>query len=425
MFKKYFLISFVLLIAISSFAFAQKLKQGDVLDKIVARVGNEVILQSEVEGSLMQYAMENHLNPKDEKLRKSILDNLINEKLIVQKAIEDSVEVSDDEIKQRWEYFLGTMVSKYGSESRVASVYGMSIARLQYESRDNLKNAILSEKLIRKQFEALKITPHEVEDYFKTLDTVPKIPMQSEIYHIVLNVPENNQGKDEAMKLARKVRDSLLSGVPFYLLAVKYSISPTVVTDSGNLGWRKKGYLFPEYENIAYSLQKGEFSVPVETPYGIHVFEVLGKTNDSVNTRQIIFSMKKSGFLVDSIKNFLITLKKRVIAGEQFEKLAEQYSDEKETAAFSGFVGNISPSEMFGVTVLKTGEISDPLPYDLNTKKPAYHIIFKKREIPEHTATLKDDYKQIENVAKRYKQAKIYNDWIESLRKTLHWKLVD
>ncbi|MDQ1265329.1 MAG: peptidyl-prolyl cis-trans isomerase SurA, partial [Bacteroidota bacterium] len=196
---------------------AAQLKNGESIAKIVAVVGDEAILDSDINGQIMMLAQQNrNIIPNDPQLRRQVLDAMINEKLLVTKAIEDSIEASDDEVNQRWNYLLQMYIQKFGSEKRIESIFGMSIARLKYEYTDEIRKQILSEKIRQQKFGMVSVTPHEVEEYYNSQkDSIPELPDRIELYHIVKYVVSNVKLKEEILEHVKKIRDSLINGGNF------------------------------------------------------------------------------------------------------------------------------------------------------------------------------------------------------------------
>ncbi len=418
------------LLAASSFAqLSSQVNEGEVIDKIIAVVGNEIIMLSDLNGQIAKFAQQDRsIDPNDKEFRQRVLDAMINEKLVVTKAIEDSITVTDDEIKDAWNRNLQYFVSMYGSEKRVEDVYGMSISRLFFEFKDDVRKQVLVQKIQGQKFEGVKANPREVQDFFNLYtDSLPEIPAKIELCHIVKNVEANKSAKEEVLDLAKKVRDSILKGGDFADFAARYSQDFGTSASGGELGWFEKDKLFPEYEKAAFALMEGQISMPVETPFGFHLIQTISKRKDSVLTRHILFKIGQSAGDQDSIKNFLMELKYKCEKGESFEELAKIHSDEKETQGFGGSLGKFPANQIPAnlkdiIDKLRDGEVSDPYPYS-SEPKLSFHIIFRKQTIPEHKPALDTDYSDIEDFATNYKKQKLYQEWIEQLRKTMYWEV--
>lgn len=418
----------LLFVLADRFVYSQ-IREGETVDKILAVVGNEIIMQSDLVGQLVVLSQQKpDLNINDKDLRLQVLNAMINEKLVLMKAIEDSITVTDEEIQSQWEFYLNRVIQYYGSAKRVEDIYGMSIARMESEYREDIRKQILSQKVKQSKFSDIKVTQREVQDFFEQFkDSIKFIPAQVELYHIVKNVESDKDVKEDLLKLANSIRDSIINGGDFADFAKRYSNDPGTANLGGEMGWFSKGKLFPEFERAAFALQKGEFSKIVETPLGFHIIQTIDKTKDSINVRHILFKTGIAYDDIDNTKNFLSDLRDRVTKGENFEELAKIYSDDKETKSLGGFLGkfplNDLPSEYKEfIDRIQDGGISEPIAYSSKPKQ-SYHIIYRKRTIPEHPPKLPEDFKEIEQMALVYKQNKMYADWIESLRKTMYWEI--
>lgn len=406
-------------------------KQGESLDRIVAIVGNDVVMKSDIDGqiaALLQYEANIDLNDKN--LRKQILDGLIDQLLMVYKAKEDSIMISDDEVNQRMELHLQTEIRRFGSERRVEQVYGMSIPRIKNEIREKIRQSLLVQNLLAVKFAEIKVSQKEVEDFYRQKsDSLPELPAAYELYHIVKNVRSDEDAKKSAYELAIAVRDSLLRGANFADFAKRYSGDPGTANDGGELGWFERGKLFPEFERAAFRLAVNEISIPVETPFGFHVIQTLDKRTDAVKTRHILFKFSQSQEDKQKAIDFLNDIRKKVSDGAQFDELAKMYSDDRDTRGFGGFLGKIPfeelPERMKNVVgLLNDGEVSEPMLYISDPTKEAYHIVYRKKLHPTHRPNLKEDYSEIEQFAAEYKKRKLYADFLQKLRKEMHWEIV-
>ncbi len=415
----------------STSGISQTPEEGDTLDKIAAIVGNEVVMQSEVKTQILMMAQQNpQIDIEDKKLYDRVLDDIISQKLIITKAIEDSVVVTDDEVEQRWDYFLQSVIAQYGSEKRVEQVYQMSIGGIKNEYSDQIRKSLLAQKLTQQKFMDIKVTPREVQDFYNQYkDSLPDVPRKIEVSHIVKNVTASNTAKDGALKKAKLIRDSILNGqVTFADMALRHSDDPGTREDGGDLGWFDKGKLVPEFEKAAFQLQEGQISMPVESPFGYHLIQTIEKKPDAINTRHILIKLDESNDDRDATIKFLQELKKEIVEnGKEFDVLAKQFSDDKDTRGFGGVLGSFALEELppnlaSTLNNMKVGEISDPAPYMADPSKQAYHIVLKKKVIESHKPDLDQDFKELERRAKIKKQMEAQQKWIEKLKKELYWE---
>lgn len=400
------------------------------MERIVAVVGNDIILKSDVDGQIEVLAQRNpNVKRTDETLRTQVLDMLINERLIVAKAIEDSVEVTDDEISQRMDMQIQQLVQQFGSESRIEQLYGMSMARIKREFRDEIRKQLLAARMREMKFGATTASRTDVESFYARFrDSMPPVPARLDLYHIVRYIKATDEQKKETYQRAMSIRDSIVKGLATFAdMARKYSQDPISAAAGGDLGPIEKGKLVPSFESAGYALQPNEISRPVESPFGYHVIQLIGKTLTSLNCRHILLKVGQSDDDRQRAKEYLLDLKRRVIDGANFEELAREFSDEKETQGFGGAMGQLEasrlPEDMRAIVMeLKDGGVSDPLPYAADPTKPGYHIIWRKRATAEHAPTLEADYKLIEQMAAYDKRQRLEQEWLQQLRKTLYWE---
>ena len=401
-----------------------------VLDKVIAVVGREIVLQSDIEGRLAMIAQQNpKINPKDLEIRKKVLESLINERLMVTQAIEDSIVVQDEEINQSLDYMMQNLAQTYGSEKRIEDVYGMSVSRIKKNYREEVRKQLLVEKLQQQKFSSVKCTHREVQDFFNQYkDSIPTVPPQMELAHIVKTIQPSSDAKEEVKNLAKKVRDSIATGGIFADYAKRYSADPGSAASGGELGWIDKGKLVGEYERAAYNLQSGEISQPVESPFGFHIIQTLDKRKDAIQTKHILFKLGGSGEDKKRTEKILSDIKMRVEKGESFDELAKIFSDEKETQGFGGSMGSVElsrlPAELKGMLdILPDGGISDPLPYMSDPTKPAMHIMLRKKMMDSHKPSLENDFKKIEQMSISHKQNILMEEWIKGLKKIIAWEI--
>ena len=409
------------------------LRPGEPMDKIVAIVGNEIILQSEVVGHAVMAAQQeraSRLRPDDPRNLNRSMDVLINERLMMLKAIEDSLTVSEEEIAERMEYQIQAMSQQFGSERRIEEVYGMTMAKIRREFRDEIRKQLLSERISQQKFATMKVSSKDVQDFYKSYaDSIANVPPQIELFHIVKNIDPSTQAKEKTLQLAKKIRDSLIAGGDFAAFAKRYSQDPGSAASGGDLGMVERGKFIAEFEKVAYALQIGEISQPVETPFGFHIILLLEKRENAVKTRHILLKLGQTEDDLERTKKFLDSLRTRVAKGESFEDLAKQYSDDADTKPFGGLLGRIEfsklpPDMRAKIEKLKDGEITEPMVYNApGSTKNALNIVLRKKFIPEHKISFDEDYKRLEQLAMMQKRAKFYETWMQDLRKTIYWEV--
>lgn len=403
------------------------LASSQTLDRIVAVAGDEMILESELNAQTQFFVMSNKIDPNTPGLRAQVLQQMVNDKLILAKAIEDSITVTEDEVTQQLDAVIQQRVQSAGSEQKLEELYGMPISRIKREYRDEMKKNLLSQRLQQQRFGAAHISRIEVEEFYASYkDSLGEVPEEVELAHIFVKPKFDPVAKAAARKKMQTLLDSLKSGVPFDELAKRHSEDPGSASQGGDLGLVRRGLFVKEFETAAFGLKENQLSGIVETEFGVHVIQLLERRGDAVHPRHILLRIERTEASDDSAKTFLNGLRARALAGESFAKLAQEYSEDKETAVIGGSLGTLEleqlPKDLYPiVSQMQSGEISEPIKLPVGSQY-GYSIVWVKKRIPEHKASLDLDYKRIETVASNFKRQKDYAAWLESLRKSIYWE---
>jgi len=416
---------FILFILFISTAFPQ-----EVLDRIVAVVDDEVILQSELAFQVNMFAAQRKIDPKTPGLQNQILNNMIDEKLVYAQSQLDSITVTDEEVDQRIDYQINVFKQQYGSVQRIEEMYGMSIEKIKRELRDDVKKNLMVQKLQQKKFGTIEATRRDVDEFFDTYkDSIGMIPEKLKIYHIFRNPVATERIKKHARELAQSLLDSIKAGADFAELAKKYSDDPGSASQGGDLGFVKRGVFYPEFEAAAFALKKGEISGVVESPVGFHIIQLLERRGESIHTRHILIKIEPDEKADLEAIEFLSAIRDSIIKEKgTFQEFAKKYSEDKDTAPFGGELGTYYLNQLDKnlldiVSKLKAGEISFPRRIDFGPGTYGYHIVYLESRVPQHPANLQEDYKEIKKLTDEYKKQKEYEKWIKDLKKKIYWEI--
>ncbi len=400
-----------------------------VLDRIVAVVGNEPILLSDVNAQVESYAYSNRIDANTPGLQQQILDAMINEKLILAKALQDTtIVITDDQVTAQLNAMIDQQVRRFGSEKKMEEAFGMPISRMKREFRDQSRKQLLEQAIQQNKFGDIQVSRREVEEFYDRFkDSLPKVPEELELYHIFKIPRVSETSKNAARAKLQRILDSIKAGGDFADFARRYSEDAATAASGGDLGFVRRGEFFKEFEEAVFSLRVDEVSGIVETPVGLHIIQLVERRGEQVHPRHILIKLQRDPSEVDSTITFLKGLRDSVLIGHaNFSDLAKRYSDDKESAPLGGYLGQL-PSSQFDKSVvdavkgLKDNDISQPVevPFEKNN---GYQIILLKKRVPEHTMNLNDDYLRIERLATSYKQSTEYQKWITELRKEIYWE---
>src|SRR5690606_33640422 len=219
------------------------------------------------------------------------------------------------------------------------------------------------------------------------------------------------------------IRSRVLAGEDFATLARKYSDDPSVLSNGGEMGWVGRGRMVPEYEAMAFKLKPGEVSMPFESPFGIHIMQLIERRGNEYNSRHILISPKPSAEDLRAATKFLDSLRTMIIRDSiKFEAAAKQHSDDILTKGNGGYfsdadggtrltVDELEPGIFFRIDSMKVGSISVPIEYRTDEGKDAVRILYYKSRIPPHQTSLKEDYHKIQTATLAEKKARVLEKW--------------
>ena len=400
--------------------------ESQLIDKIIAKVDNQIILYSDIEFAYLDLASRGGLSGPNP--RCGVLESIITQKMLLAIAEIDSVVVLDVEVEvqldRRMQYFIA---QSGGSADALEEYYGKSIEQIQEEMRDEMKDQLLAQKMRGIIAEEVTITPSQVRRFFSKIpqDSLPYFSEEVEVSQIVKIAEVGRKQKDAVILQLEEIRTDILAGADFGIMAETYSMDPGSARTGGELpGWYKRGELAPEYEAAIFRLKPGELSEPVETQFGFHIIQLIERRGNEFRSKHILISpnssdkdIKRTVELLDSIRTHIID------SGDDFEKIAKDVSDDKLSAPSGGFflnnsgssripVDQLDPTIYFTLDTMALGSISVPSSYRMQDGKEAVRILYFKSKIPPHQANLEDDWQKIQDAALREKSSKAEAQWV-------------
>lgn len=405
--------------------------QRQLIDKVVAVVGDNIILQSDIEAQYAQMVTQSQGQPLPPGAKCSIFDNMLLDKLFLAQAMIDSITTTPEEIDAELDRRIKYFMSVFGSKEKLEEYYGKSIIELKDDFKDDIEKQLITDKMRNKAFAGMKVSPAEVQDYFKKIpaDSVPFFNSELELSEIIM-FPKVSQGeKDFARKKLESIRKEIVEGADFSVKAIQYSEDPGSYLEGGSLGVIQRGELVPEFEAVAYKLKEGELSDVVETPFGYHLILVDEKRGDKLKVRHILIKPKTTPAddkaVLDRMDSVLHQLRADSIS---WKDAVSQFSDDEQTRNVGGVMINPKTNTQFfekpdvdGMLVanldnLKVGQYTEVLSYTSVDKtgetKRGYRIVYLKSESAPHKASLDKDYAKIQAEAKSEKQQKALDNWV-------------
>lgn len=394
-----------------------------MIDRVVAVVGDFTILQSDVEQQYMQYKAQGQIVPD---MKCLIFKQFLEEKLFLNQAKIDSVEVSESSVEAQLDQRLQYFINQIGSPEELEAYFGKSILQIKDDFRDMIRNQMLTSKLEGEITGDVKITPSEVKAFFNKIpkDSIPNIDAQVEMEQIVVYPKLGQDAVYEVREKLLDLRKRIMEGESFETLAILYS-SDGSASNGGEIGYMSKGELDPEYAKAAFSLKKGQVSKIVESQFGYHLIQLIDRKEDRVNTRHILMvpripaeARKKAIERLDSI---LVLIRTDTLS---FGTAARLFSEDKNTSLNKGLVVNpgdnsslfelkqLSSKDYLVVRDMKVGEISKPYESTDENTKVVYKAVRLKSKTDPHKANMNQDYTLLQNMALADKKQRIIEEWI-------------
>ena len=400
--------------------------ESKIIDKIIAKVDNQIILYSDVELAYLDLASRGGLSGPNP--RCAVLEGIITQKMLLAIAEIDSVVVLDVEVEvqleRRMQYFIA---QSGGSADALEEYYGKTIEQIQEEMRDEMKNQLLAQKMRGIIAEEVTITPSQVKRFFSKIphDSLPYFSEEVEVSQIVKIAEIGRKQKDAVILQMEEIRKDILAGADFGIMAETYSMDPGSARTGGELpGWYKRGELAPEYEAAIFKLKPGELSEPVETQFGFHIIQLMERRGNEFRSKHILISPNSSDKDIERTVELLDSIRTHIVdSGDDFEKIAKEVSDDKLSAPSGGFflnnagssqipVDQLDPTIYFTLDTMAIGSISLPSSYRMQDGKEAVRILYFKSKIPPHQANLEDDWQKIQDAALREKSSKAEAQWV-------------
>jgi peptidyl-prolyl cis-trans isomerase SurA len=424
----------ILLVSFTSNLFAQD----KIVDQIVAIVGSNVILKSEIEAAYLQNQAQGITSDGDMKCE--ILENLMVEKLMVAEAELDTlIEVTDNQINQQLDMRIQYFIQHLGSEKEVENYFKKPIVQLKSELKDIIHNELLSNQMKNKVIENVTVTPSEVRYFFKSLpeDKIPMINAQYEYAQITM-IPTITE--EEETKIKEKLRDfkrRAENGENFSMFAVLYSECPSA-KNGGDLGLFGKATMDPAFSAAAFALKPGQISNVVKSEAGYHIIQMNERLGDKIRCKHILLKPKvkieekeKLISRLDSVANFI---RKNEMT---FEEASFRYSMDKNSRNNGGLV--VSPGTMTSkfeiemlppeiskiLTKLNINEISAPFLSTDESGKDVIQIVKLISKSEAHKANINEDYQLISDNFLEKKKNDVIQEWIAKRQSKTYIRIDD
>ncbi|WP_460577843.1 peptidylprolyl isomerase [Flavobacterium koreense] len=407
------------------------------VDGIVATVGDYTVLDSDIDKAFLE--IEGSGGSVKDITRCQMLGKLLEDKLYAHQAIQDSIVVKDEEVKEKMNQQIDYMVEQLKSMENVIKYFKKNNEdEFKTELFEILKQQKLASEMQKKIIDPIQITPEETRNFFKKIPESerPMLGAELEIAQIVIAPKVSQAEKQVVIDRLKEIKKQVQEGASFTTKAVLYTEDPGSRSSGGFYKINKKTPFVKEFKDVAFSLQEGEISEPFETEFGFHIIYLEKVKGQDLELRHILMMPKVSYDALKEAKDKIELLRTRILAKEiTFAEAARTMSDEKETRANGGTLvnpktqdthfelTNMDPVIYGQVSNLKSGEISSVILDEDAKAGKRYKIIMVTNKIEEHTADFSKDFIKIKELALKEKQINAIAKWTDEKVKETYIKI--
>lgn len=433
--KKHLLTLVAAIMACTTFA----QEDSNIIDEVIWVVGDEAILRSEVEQERKRMLYQGEKIDGDP--YGVIPEQIAIQKLFINQAILDSVEVTDEQVEQQLEAQINYMIQQIGSKEKLEEFLGKPMNEIRSEYRTNIKNNSIYQQERNHLTSDIQITPSEVRMFYEKLpkDSIPFIATQVEVQIIALQPHISQQSIDAIKARLRDYTQRVVSGESqFSTLAILYSEDPGSAPLGGELGFKGRGEFVPEFSAAAFQLtDPKKVSKIVQTEFGYHIIQLIERRGDRANFRHILLKPKVSSQELKDARATLDTVRMDLDSAKfTFEEVAKALSSDKHTRNSSGLMTSMRtgsalqfmdelPSEIARlVAKMKEGEISQPFTMkDPHTNMDQVAIIKLRRRVEGHKATYYEDYQVLKDLYREHLEEELIDKFIREKQKETYCKI--
>jgi peptidyl-prolyl cis-trans isomerase SurA len=401
-----------------------------VADKIIAKVGDKIILKSDIDNAISDYKRQGQDAQLPPDAECSFLEGQLIQKALVLQANRDSLSVADDELDALLDNQIRYFINMYGSQQALEEIAGKTVYQIKEDLRGPFKERKLADQMRSKILENVHVTPTEVTEYFNKIpkDSLPYYESKLEINQVVVYPTANKDVEDYVTAQLNDLKHQVETGQKrFDALAKIYSQDPGSKDNGGQYNVNRTDHSFdPTFMAAAFKLKEGQVSPVIKTRFGLHIIQMVSRAGDDAVIRHILIIPSVTDKEINTEKDKLDSVRSRVIKGYMtFGEAVNKYADEDAGKTSGGVVMGQDGSNFVTIDQLtdkdlvvllkdmKPGDISKPQVYHDERGKTAVRIVFLRTRTDPHRANLKDDYNTISQRALEQKKMVVLQKWFK------------
>lgn len=427
-----------IIIALAAFLMPLRAQQEVMVDQVVGVVGKNIVKLSDVENAYRQVRIQKGLE-KAQEYRCNIFESLLINKLMLHKGDVDSLTVPDEQVEQTASsYMKNTALRVYGSKEAIYNMTGYTYEELYDVIKGQVRDQYICEKVQNGLTENVKITPAEVRAYFESIpaDSLPMMEEKYELSEIDIQPVISEEERDRVRVQLAELRERVLKGEKFAMLATLYSQDPGSSKKGGETGFFSRGDMVSEFEAAAFALKPGEVSPIVETQYGFHIIQLIERRGNSLNVRHILLMPKVNSGDMLQVRVKLDSLANEIQSGSiTFEEAAKKFSTGQGRSQGGIATNPNTGSNRFskedlaafypGISIanMNEGDISTATAMKDQDNKDLYRLVKLTKKMPAHKANLTDDYDFFYDAALQAAKQKKVLDWASRMIKNTYIRI--
>ena len=402
---------------------AQTFAQQQHIDGVAAIVGENIILKSDVSQVVGMTALQQGLDVSKDvdvlmKLQEGVLSSLIDQKVILEMAKLDSIEIADKDVENALDQQVENFILRAGSEDVAETMLGQSLSDFHREFWYDMRDRLITEQYQQQLIMSVNINRDGVFNFYEEYkDSLPDFPIKMKIRHILTRIKAGEESKKNALFEIKQIRDRILNGELFSDLAKAFSDDPGSKNNGGSLGYIRRNQMVKEFETKAYTQEINSISDPVETVFGYHILETTEKSGEKIKVRHILISPEVTEKDESLAYKYALSLRDSSTNLNKFKKLVFEKSEDDQTQKIGGDLGWITPnnspipeiSEVLGL--LEVGECSRPVKTSFG-----YHLLWLEEVRPGGKPSLDLHWTEIEEIALNHKRMIFFKDLVSEAR---------
>ncbi len=437
--KKYFLLLFSVTAFVLSATAQNSQPKGIVADKILAVVGDKIVMKSDIDNSIIDMQRQNVEIP--ENARCQVLEQAMGIKALVLQAEKDSLPVTDEDVETIIDNRIRSFIQQFGSKDELEKIAGKSIYQLKEDFKEPIRDQELAKAMRNKVVEGVRITPNEVNAYFGKIpkDSLFFYESELEISQIVVYPKAHRDAEEYCIKQLREFKEQIESGKRnFQSVASTYTEDPGSKETGGYYEVnRYSKELDPVWLGKAFTLKEGQISNPFKTRFGYHIMQLVSRNGDDAAVRHILLIPQVTSIEVRAELEKLDSVRAKLIAGTiDFGEAVNKYSNDDEHKFTAGRVlgrdggglltiDQLDKDMVLMLQKLKVGQYSQPTEFTDERGRKGVRIVYLKTKTEPHRENLKDDYDRIAQRALEEKKNKVLDEWFMKKVVTYHIMIDD